>query len=242
MLKRVMDSVLMQTCSDIEHIIVDAASKDGSAALLEKYESKYTDSGKTMKWISEPDSGIYYGFNKAFYLSTGDYIMVNAPDPYFDNQVFSDLLKVLEKDKPDYVYGGMIYQKNGKIIRRWSGKPGNWRLGWMAASPTLCVKRSLMEKYGPFDTQHPIAADYKFQIRLLMDDTLRSYFLDRIMVTYYAGGTSNGGIQANVASIKDGHKALVECSVKFAWFTTLCRILRAVFAYTFVSHKKIQVS
>lgn len=241
MLKLVMDSVLMQTCKNLEHIIVDAASNDGSIDLIREYEGKYVQSGKTLKWISEPDNGIYYGFNKAFDLSTGDYIMVNAPDPYADESVLSDLLKVLEEEKPDYTYGGMIYQKNGEIIRRWSGKPGNWKLGWMAATPTLCVKRSLMEKYGPFDTGN-ISADYKFQVRLFMDDSLKSYYMDRIMVIYYAGGTSNGGIKANLNSIKDGQKALHDYEVPFGWFITSCRIIRAFFAYLFASHKKIKVS
>lgn len=241
MLKRVMDSVLMQTCMNLEHIIVDAASSDGSIQLIREYEEKYVQAGKTLKWISEPDKGIYYGFNKAFGLSTGDYIMVNAPDPYADVHVMSDLLEVLKKERPDYVYGGMYYQKDGKIIRRWSGKPGNWKLGWMAATPTLCVKRSLMEKYGPFDTEN-ISADYKFQVRLFMDSSLKSHYMDRIMVIYYAGGTSNGGIKANLNSIKDGQKALNDYGVPFGWFITLCRIFRAAFAYLFASHKKIKIS
>lgn len=238
MLKLVMDSVLKQTCNEIEHIIVDAASTDGSVSLIEEYEKKYARANKELKWISEPDHGIYYGFNKAFALSSGDYIMVNAPDPYLDEHVFSDLLEVLEREKPDYVYGGIYYQKDGKIIRNWSGKPGNWRLGWMAATPALCVTRAVMEKCGPFDTDN-YAADYKFQIRIFQDSTLKSYCMNRMMVIYYAGGTSNGGIKENLASIKAGWQALKDCGVPCAWFITLCKILRALFAYTFVSHKRV---
>ena len=241
MLKRVMDSVLLQTCPNLEHIIVDAASGNGSIQLIQEYEEKYKRSNKILRWISEPDNGIYFGFNKAFDLSTGDYVMVNAPDPYADAHVMSDLLEVLEKEQPDYVYGGMYYQKDGKIIRRWSGKPGNWKLGWMAATPTLCVKRSVMEKYGPFDTNN-ISADYKFQVRLFMDKSLKSYYLDRIMVIYYAGGISNGGLKANLNSIKDGQRALMDYDIPFGWFITICRIVRALFAYVFASHKRIEIT
>lgn len=240
MLKLVMDSVLMQTCRDLEHIIVDAASTDGSVELLQEYEEKYAKAGIEMKWVSEPDKGIYYGFNKAFDLSTGDYIMVNAPDPYADERVFADLMEVLEREDPDYVYGGIYYQKNGKIIRNWSGRPGNWRLGWMAASVTLCVRRDLMEKCGPFDTNN-LAADYKFQIRMFQVPSLRSYHLDRMMVVYYAGGTSNGGIKANLVSIREGKRALKDCGVPFAWFTMFCKMLRALFGYVFVFHKRIEI-
>lgn len=241
MLKLVMDSVIKQACNEIEHIIVDAASSDGSVPLIKEYEEKYVQANKALKWISEPDNGIYFGFNKAFELSTGDYIMINAPDPFLDEHVFSDLLEALEREKPDYAYGGVYYQKNGKIIRSWSGKPGNWKLGWMAASPTLCVKREVMEKYGPFDTNNS-AADYKFQIKMFQDGTLKSYCMNRMMVIYYAGGTSNGGVKANLISIKAGLQALKDCGVPFAGVITFCKIMRAVFAYTFVSHKSIDLT
>ena len=247
-LKRVMDSVLMQTCTDIEHIIVDAASTDDSMDLLKEYEVKYAELNKILRWISEPDDGSWYGFNKAFEMSTGDYVMINAPDPFADKYVFTELLTILEQEKPDYVYGGMHYQKDGKIIRNWSGKPGSWKLGWMVATPTLCVKRSVLEKIselekcGLFDPDCGVACDYKLQIRLFMDKTLKSYHMNRVMVIYYAGGGSNGGIKAKLRSIKYGQKSLVACGVKFAWFVTSCRIVRAIFAYSFASRKKIRIS
>lgn len=246
MLKRVMDSVLMQTYADVEHLVVDAASTDGSVELLKEYEKKYVESNKVLKWISEPDNGIYYGFNKAFEMSTGDYVMINAPDPYADNQVFSDLSSFIEKDKPDYVYGGIYFQKNGVVVRRWDGKPGNWRLGWAAASPSLCVKRSVLEKismqekYGLFDPERRIAADYKLQVHLFMDKTLKSCSLDRMMAIYYAGGVSNSGLKGYFNSTIDSHRALIDCGVKFSWFIIFCRILRTLFSFVSASHEKIE--
>lgn len=82
-------------------------------------------------------------------------------------------------------------------------------------------------------------ADYKLQIRLFMDKTLRSYYMNRMMVIYYADGTSNRGVKRKLESVKDGQRALVDCGVKFAWFITFCRIIRAIFAYAFASHKKV---
>jgi len=239
MLKIVMDSVIkQQTNSEIEHIIVDAVSTDGSVSLLKEYEEKYIRANKTLKWISEPDNGAFFAYNKAFKLSTGSYVMINNTDPYVDEYVFSDLSEVLEREDPDYVYGGVYYQKNGKIIRNWNGRPGNWRLGWMMATITLCVKRRVWEKYGPFDTDN-YAADYKFQIKMFQDSTLKAYCMNRIMVIFYAGGTSNGGIKENLNAIKADLQSLKDCGVPFRFFVVFCKILRAFFAYTFVSHKSL---
>ncbi len=238
MLKRVMDSVLSQTYQNIEHCIADGGSTDGSVELLKEYEQKYHDSGKTLRWISEKDDGLYHGFNKAANLVSGEYFIFGT-DPYVNNKVFDYIASFLEGKKPDYVFGGMLFQRNGKIIRLWNGKKGNWKLGWMAATPTLCMKRELWDKYGPMDCKFSSASDYKFQIMLFKDKSLTSYSLERKIVIYYAGGTSNGGLGGKLLSIRECQNILKECNVKCGWFVNLCKITRALFAYSFASHKKI---
>lgn len=238
MLALLLESVLNQTYSDIEFIVEDAGSSDGSVELLQEYEEKFQKVNKKLVWKSERDSGIYEGSNKAASMATGDYLIF-ASDPYVDNSTIMHLVKVLQEKHPDYVYGGMYFQRNGKIVRCWSGKPGNWKLGWMAATPTLCIKMSVWKKYGPFDTNYKSASDYKFQLALFQDKSLKSFPLNRVMVVYYAGGTSNGGFKAKWLSIKECQKILREYGVRFGWFTNLCKTLTAVFAYLFASHKRV---
>lgn len=240
MLKLMMDSVLEQDHPNIEHVITDGGSTDGSVELIKEYEKKYAECGKKLVWVSERDKGIYDGFNKAAKLSSGEYIIFGT-DPYYNSASISDIISEIQKGDYDYVYGGMIFQKGGKIIRQWSGKPGNWRLGWMAATPTICMKKSVWDKYGPFDMNYKSASDYRFQVSLFLDSSLRSSAIPRPIVTYYAGGTSNGGIKAILFSIKECQAILNEFKVRFGWFTNMCKTIIALFAYAFASHKKIDL-
>lgn len=240
MLKIMMDSVLKQDYPNIEHVITDGGSTDGSVELIKEYEKKYAECGKKLVWKSERDNGLYDGNNKAAALSSGDYIVFGT-DPYYSSHSVSEIAAEIQKGDYDYVYGGMIFQKDGKIIRQWSGKPGNWKLGWIAATPTLFMKKSIWEKYGPFDEKYRSAGDYKLQILMFSDSKLRSSALCKPMVVYFAGGTSNGGIKANLFSIQECQAILKECNVPFAWFTNLCKTIIALFAYTFASRKKINL-
>lgn len=239
MLKRVMDSVLNQTYWNIEHCITDAGSTDGSVELLREYEEKYARVGKILRWVSERDNGCTDGFNKAVNMTTGDYIFTACCDPYVDNTVMEYTVSVIEDKKPDYLYGGMYFQKDGVIIREWSGKPGNWRLGWMMATPTICMKRSVLEKLGPSDCSYRVAADYKYQIEMFLDKSLVSAPLNRKIIMYYAGGESNGGLKNKLNSIMECNRVYKECNVKVGWFINLCKTIRGVCSYIFVRKKKI---
>mgnify|MGYP002523940898 CR=1 FL=1 len=238
MMKLVLDSVLSQDYSNIEHIVADGGSTDGSVELLQEYEKLYEQAGKTLIWKSERDKGMHDGITKALSKVTGDYLMVGT-DPYYDSHTISSIVENITQNDLDYSYGGMVYQRDGVITRSWSGKPGNWRLGWMMANPTLCMKRELYEKYGPYDKTYLSAADYKFQVRLFMDKTLKSKSLNKPLVLFYAGGASNNDVKAKMLSIKENFRTMREYKVPFGWFTVLCKIAIALFAYTFHSHKKI---
>ncbi len=240
MLKEVMDSVLSQTYQNIEHCIADGGSTDGSVELLKEYEEKYRQAGKILRWVSERDNGITDGFNKAVYMTTGDYIFTACCDPYVNDSVIEYAVSIIEEKKPDYIYGGMYFiQNDGKIIRKWDGKPGNWRLGWMMATPTICMKRSVWEKLGPSDCSYKSAADYKFQMEMFLDKSLVAASLNRKIVVYRAGGTSNGGLKNKLDSINECFRVYKECNVKAGWFINLCKTIRGVCSYIFVSKKKI---
>ncbi len=240
MLRVVLESVLKQDYNNIEHCIADGGSNDGTVEILEEYEKKYENVGKRLIWKSEKDRGISDGVNKAVNMATGDLIII-CTDRYFDNTVISQMVEHLQKTQSDYIYGGVLFQKDGIIIRQWSGKPGNWRLGWIAATPTIMFKKSLWKIVGPFDEKYKSAADYKFQVNLFKNKSLKSSALVKPLVIFSAGGASNGGIKGKLASIAECHNILKDCKVRFGWFTNICKTFIALFAYTFASHKKINM-
>lgn len=240
MLRRTLESVLRQDYPNIEHVVVDGGSSDGTIDLLKEYEKKYSLAEKELIWVSEKDNGIWDATNKATDMSSGELIMY-AADVFANSQVVSEIVRAFEANDIDYLYGGMLYQRDGKIIRRWSGKHGNWRLGWMAASPTLCYTRETWEKHGPYIEDYKASADYDFQIKLFKDKSLKYLTICAPLVIFYAGGISNGNIKLKWNAIKEGNKILHDNNVKFAVFTTLCKIMTALFAYGFASHERVEL-
>jgi len=243
MLKRVLDSVLSQTYSNIEHCITDGGSTDGSVEILKEYEEKYRNAGKVLKWVSEKDNGRPDGMNKAVNMSTGDYIFVAFFDPFTSKNTLQYICSILKNGDYDYIHGGLYYHRNGEIIRNWSGKRGNWRLGWMMATPTLCIKRSVWEKHGPFDIAYKATSeDYKFQLALFQDKHLKYKSINEKLVIYYAGGQSNRSLSNKWISIKEAYRVLKDCHVKFAFITNLGKTIRGVCSYIFVIHRKIDLN
>ena len=240
MLWRNLESVLRQDYLSVEHVVVDGGSTDGSVDVLKEYERRYEEAGKKLIWISAPDRGISDAVNKASAMSSGD-LMIFFIDVFVDDHTISEIVEKFEKDNIDYTFGGLLYQENGRIIRRWSGKPGNWHFGFMLATPTLCYTRSVWEKHGPYSENYICANDYDFQLKLLKDKSLRYQSIAKPLVIYYAGGISNNSFQARWKWIKESQRVLKDNQVPFATFTNCCKTGIALCAYIFASHKKIEM-
>ena len=239
MMRIIMNSALSQDYPNIEHVIMDAASKDGSIELLEEYTGKYSAKGFSLIWKSEPDKGPSDAVNKAFTFMNGEYILFFI-DPFVSIDSLNILLRSLTKGKYNVVSGGIIFQKNGIIIRRWSGKKGHWRLGWIPAVPTMCFEKKIIEKHGiSFNLNYKHSNDYDFLLHFLKDKDIKFNTVKIPIVNFTAGGISNGGIENNLKSIKNDYIILRNHKVKFAWFTLLCKCIRAFCAYTFASRKKV---
>lgn len=236
-LLEILKSVQEQDYPNIEYIVIDGGSTDGSVQVLKNAEEAF---GGKLRWISEKDEGIYDACNKGLRMMSGDYFLF-LPDILVNQRIISRMMAVLKEGTFDGCHGGMYYVKNGRIIRRWSGKNGNWRFGWMPATPTLCLSRKIYENYGEFRTDYASGADYEYDIRFLKDGKIKLKAIKEPLILYQAGGVSNGGIKANLLGLKEGHRALKENGVRFAWVTDICRSMIAVVAYAFASRKKIDL-
>lgn len=238
MVKIVVESILSQDYPNVEHIIIDSESKDGTVELLKEYDAKYTSKKYGFIWKSEPDKSMVEGYNKATKLITGDYFLI-LTNPFVNSGSLSLLMKNLLSGDYDGVCGGCIFQRDGVVVRRWSGKKGNWRLGWMASNETLCLRTKILKEHGGFREQYKGGFDYDFQVRVLSDKSIKIKCVAQPIIYFFAGGASNGSIADNINSIKHSYDTLKDNNVKFAWFTLLCKCVIAFCAYTFASRENI---
>lgn len=164
-----LESILRQTYPDVESIVVDGASKDGTVELIEKYSHQF--SGR-MKWISEPDKGIYDAMNKGIGMATGDVIgFLNADDYYQDENVLETIAEAFARHGTDAVHGNLHYINGAReIVRTWRGTeytPGSFQRGWNPAHPTFYCKKDCFTRYGGFNPAIGSAADFELMLRFI---------------------------------------------------------------------------
>jgi glycosyltransferase involved in cell wall biosynthesis len=196
--KNAIDSVLSQTYKDVEYIVVDGASTDGTVDIVKSYGESIS------KFISEPDKGIYDAMNKGVKLATGEIIgILNSDDFYSSNSILETIVSNF-LDEIDAVYGDLTYVDSidtSKVIRYWKSqkyKKGLFQKGWHPAHPTFFVKRELYEKYGIFNLEFKIASDYELMLRFIEKHGVKTEYIPKIIVNMRVGGTSNSSIK-NIA-------------------------------------------
>ena len=185
------ESVLVQDYPNIEYIVIDGASKDGSMAVINDYKDKIT------KIISEPDHGMYEAINKGIRLATGDIIgLVHSDDFLYDSLVISDIVKRFKETNADFLYGDGIYvdvDNINKPVRNWIGGPyRRWKvgLGWLPLHPTCYIRRSIMLQEGLYDESYKIAADSDLLFRYLFLTKLKVTYFKRRIIKMRMGGLS----------------------------------------------------
>lgn len=187
-------SVAAQTWPEIEHILVDGGSRDGTLAIIERYRQSLS------KVISEPDHGIYDAMNKGMHAATGDVIgFLNADDVYARANVLGDVAKLMGQEHLDALFGDVEFfrpQKPTLAVRRYSSahfRPERIAWGWMPAHPALFLRREVFQKVGLFRTDYRIAGDFEFIARAFWRLPLSYRHLPEVLVRMRTGGISTGG-------------------------------------------------
>ena len=209
------ESVLSQSYPDIEYIIVDGSSKDNTVAIIKEYEPQFK--GR-IKWISEPDKGLYDAMNKGIRMATGDIIGILNSDDFFTNpnvlQKVADTF--IEDASLDAVYGDVHFvnpEDLERCVRYYSSRVFNrklMKLGFMPAHPSFYVRKECFEKYGIYKTDYKIAADFEFLLRVIYKNKIRTKYLPIDMVTMRTGGASTSGLESHKRIMKEHLRAFHE--------------------------------
>ena len=218
------ESVRKQTYPEVEIIVVDGASTDGTVDEIKKRANE----NPAVKWISERDTGIYNALNKGIRMATGDIIAI-FNDQYLCDDAIEQYVRAIKENNSDGAHSDLVYMDgNGKTIRRWKMGEGNIGQGWMPGHPTLYLRRQVYEKYGLYKEDYRCAADYEFMVRILKDGHTKLAYIPRELLGMYYGGTSNSDIRAYLISFLEGVRALRENRVKGALWITLRRTIKVL--------------
>lgn len=203
------DSVAAQSHRDVEHLVIDGASTDGT---LQEIDTR-RHSG--MRVISEPDQGIYDALNKGVAAAEGDVIGLMHSDDFFAHRdVLANVSNCFAQTGADAVYGDLDYvsaHDTDNIIRRWkSGAYDRRKLGrgWMPPHPALFVRRDVFASHGNYDTSYSIGSDYDAMLRWLWTGKISAAYLPEVLVKMRVGGESNRSIDRIITKSRDDYRAL----------------------------------
>ena len=197
------ESVLRQDYDDYEYLVIDGGSKDATVDIIKQFEPRF---GGKMRWISEPDKGMYDGINKGIRMATGDVVgIINSDDFYHRNDIFRIINSSFEENPGiQAIYGDVRFvtpDNLDKTVRYYSSakfKPAKFRWGWMPAHPTFFTYRSNFDKFGLYKTDYHIAADYELLIRFLYTNHLPARYIPVDFMKMRTGGRSTNGIKSNI--------------------------------------------
>ena len=214
-----LESVLNQSyLTDIEYIIVDGASKDNSLDIIRAYEPQFQ--GR-MKWISEPDRGLYDAMNKGICMATGDVVgILNSDDFFTSNDVLEKVADSFTGNDVDAVYGDIHFVRSddlNRCVRYYSSRifrRGLMRLGFIPAHPSFYCRRECFEKYGCYKTDYKIAADFDLLLRFIYVHRIRIKYLPVDMVTMRLGGASTSGLKSRMTGMKEHLRSFRENGLK----------------------------
>ena len=220
------ESVLAQNHKDIDYIVVDGCSKDNTLDIIKEYEPRFE--GR-MRWLSEPDKGIYDAMNKGIRMAKGDVVGILNSDDFFTSNDVLDFVVSNIKDV-DAVYGDIHFVKPDNLnnpVRYYSSRnfrPWAMRFGYMPAHPSFYAKREVYEKYGLYSLDYKLAADYDMMVRLFCKYRITSRYVNLDFVTMRTGGASTNNVSNRIQLTKEDaiacrrygiYSNFLMCSVKY---------------------------
>ena len=225
-LRDTIESVLSQSYENIEYLLIDGGSKDNTLEIIKSY------SDARIRWVSEPDKGIYDAMTKGKRMASGDVVgVLNSDDFYPDSQVLQRVADAFNSSSADAVYGDLTYVDHSditKITRNWvSGEYNrdNFLRGWMPPHPTFFLKKKAFEQYGYYNPDFISAGDYELMLRMLYKNKLKASYIPHVQVVMRAGGVSNASFKNRIRANREDRLAWRLNEIEPKWFTLLMKPL-----------------
>ncbi|PWS26429.1 glycosyl transferase [Pedobacter yonginense] len=208
-LKNCIESVIAQSYTDVEYIVIDGSSVDSTLDIIEAYRPHIH------KFVSEQDRGLYDAINKGIKMASGDIVgILNADDMFASDAVLKQVAEAfIQNPHIDAVYGDLnyVHPHTLNILRTWKSRQTSWidiGKGWMPAHPTLYLKRTLFEKLGPYALDLGTTADYDLIVRYFYKHKIVAQYLPKLMVNMRTGGLSNKSFNSRYLAFKNDYKVL----------------------------------
>ena len=208
-IKNAINSVRNQRIDNLEYIVIDGCSTDGTVEILKENTDVIS------KWVSEPDKGIYDALNKGLKMASGDIVgFLHSDDNFANNRILKNIIDNFEEQSIDFLYGDLEYITSAepyKVLRYWKSgnfKPENLKKGWMPPHPTVYFKRELIDKVGGFDTSYTIAADYDWMARCLTTSGLKVAYIPEVLIKMRTGGASNRSLKNIIKKSREDYKII----------------------------------
>jgi len=228
-ISQTIESVLNQTYPNIEYIIIDGASTDGTIELIENYKEQIH------HYISEKDNGIYDAMNKGIKAASGDIVgILNSDDTFYSTDIVEKLVRSFEKENIDAVYGDVqfIDPLTNKVIRYYSSKKftiNKFQYGLMPAHPSFYAKRELFNKFGCYKTDYKIASDFELLLRFLYINKIKIKYVPGPIVSMRKGGISTKNLYSNYLLNKEIKRACAENGLKTNYLKIYSKYIRKIF-------------
>lgn len=206
-------SVLSQRGCEVEYIVVDGASTDGTLDVLRGVADR-------ARVVSEPDKGMYDALNKGLALATGEVVgLLHADDFYAHQDVLAKVAEAFAGEPVDSVFADLVYVRPdnpSKIVRYYSGAGftlDKFSVGWMPPHPTFFARRECYQKYGGFKTDYRIAADYELMARFMVCNGITWRYLPEVVIKMRTGGMSTRGLMSNITLNREIRRACAENNI-----------------------------
>jgi glycosyltransferase involved in cell wall biosynthesis len=223
-IQKTIDSVANQTWPNIEHIVIDGASRDSTVEIILRSNSTIT------HFVSEPDTGVYQAMNKGLKLASGDVIaFLNSDDTYSSPQIVETVVRSMQSKGWDALYGNVEFFHTTdphKVVRTYDSSrfsPSRIGWGWMPAHPALFLRRAVYEQFGCFCEDFKIAGDYEFVARIFKSGELKSQHIDKVLVRMQTGGLSTAGLAATYRLNKEILRACRQNGISTNWLKVLSK-------------------